>query len=523
MDIQLSEIVETSRRVGDTRSRLEKVGRLATLLRAAPPHLVPIAVAYLSGRVRQSRLGIGPSALRRAAATPSAASAELRIAEVDDILQRIADTAGPGSATERNRLLGGLMARATADEQDFLVRLILGELRQGAVEGMMAEAIARAAELPLADVRRALMVAGDLGAVAAAALGEGTAGLGRFTVELFRPLRPMLAQTAEDALDALGKLNRAAFEYKLDGARVQVHKAGDDVCIFSRRLNDVTASVPEIAAAVRRLPADDAILDGEVLALRRDGRPLPFQMTMRRFGRKKDLSAMGEALPLTPFFFDCLRLNGADMLTAPTAERIAALGQAAEGHMLVPRTVTDDSDAARAFVVEALDRGHEGVMAKALEAPYEAGARGGAWLKIKVAKTLDLVVLAAEWGSGRRRGWLSNLHLGARDPENGGYVMLGKTFKGMTDELLTWQTVRLQELEIGRDAYTVYVRPELVVEIAFSDLQESPHYPGGLALRFARVKGYRPDKRAEDADTIATVRAIYARQMGAAVSEGASA
>lgn len=376
----------------------------------------------------------------------------------------------------------------------------------------MVEAIARAAGIPASDVRRALMLAGDLAVVAHAALAEGATGLKQFTLSPLQPLQPMLAQTAEDISDALRQLGEAAFEYKMDGARVQIHKVGHDVSVFTRTLNDVTAAVPEIVEAVQCLPARALVLDGEVLAFRPDGLPHPFQITMRRFGRKLDVAQIRNILPLTPFFFDCLHVDGEDLFDRKAKERFAALQMVVPAGLLTPRLVTQAAAEAETFQQEALRRGHEGVMAKALDAPYEAGRRGGAWLKIKRAHTLDLVVLAAEWGHGRRRGWLSNVHLGARDPANGGYVMLGKTFKGMTDAMLEWQTQRLKELELAHDAYTVYVRPELVVEVAFNDIQASPHYPGGLALRFARVKHYRPDKKPEQADTIETVRAMYARQ-----------
>jgi DNA ligase-1 len=348
--------------------------------------------------------------------------------------------------------------------------------------------------------------------VAKAALGEGGAGLARFAIQLFRPIKPMLAQPADDVADALDTLGRAALEHKLDGTRIQVHKAEGEVRVYSRRLNEVTAAVPEIVEAVQRLPTREAILDGEAIALRPDGRPQPFQITMRRFGRKLDVAAMRKSLPLDAAFFDLLALDGANLIDLPAAERFAALEDALPAPLRIPRIVTDRPDEAIAFVGQAHAAGHEGVMAKALGAPYQAGASGKSWLKVKAATTLDLVVLAAEWGSGRRRGWLSNLHLGARDPTAGGFVMLGKTFKGLTDQMLTWQTEQFLAREIARDRYTVYVRPELVVEIAFNDLQASSQYPGGLALRFARVKAYRPDKRAEDADTIDAVRALYRQQ-----------
>jgi DNA ligase 1 len=510
----LQDLVETSARVTEVSGRLAKIGHLADALRRAGPEEIDIAVSYLSGEPRQGRIGVGYAALREAMGEASSAPM-LTLGEVDETLGRILATRGSGSTAERRRLLGALFARATPAEQEFLFRLIIGELRQGALGGVMVEAVARAAELPVAEVRRAVMLLGRVAPVARAALAEGRAGLAQFAIELFRPLRPMLAQTAEDAEDALSRFSPAGFEYKLDGARVQVHKSGPEIRIFTRELNDVSAAAPEIVEAIGRLPVDSLILDGEAISFRPDGMPQPFQVTMRRFGRKLDVAALRETLPLTAWFFDCLFFDGQPLIDHPQDERIGALGAALPKDLIVPRLVTDDSAAAGAFVEEALARGHEGVMAKALDSPYEAGARGAGWLKIKRAHTLDLVVLAAEWGHGRRHGWLSNLHLGAYDPASGGFVMLGKTFKGMTDRMLAWQTEKLKELASDDSGYAVHVRPELVVEIAFNDLQASPRYPGGLALRFARVKRYREDKRPEDADTINTVRAIYARQTGA--------
>jgi DNA ligase 1 len=512
--MELQDVALTSRRVATTAARGEKIALLAALLGRCPPDRIETAVGILAGALRQGKIGIGYAGLRAARNAPPAAVSALTLADLEAALDRLVGIRGKGTAAERARLLHELFARATADEQDFLVRLLLGELRQGALEGLMVEAVARAAALPLGDVRRAVMMAGDIGVVAQAALAEGQAGLDRFKVELFRPIKPMLAQPAADIEDALSTLGCAALEYKLDGARIQVHKGAAEVRVFSRRLNDVTEAVPEIVEAVHDLPAREAILDGEAIALRQGGRPQPFQITMRRFGRRLDVAAMRETLPLAAFFFDALALDGANLIDLPAEERFAALDGAVPVTLRVPRTITDRVEEAAAFVAQAQAAGHEGVMAKALGAPYQAGARGKSWLKVKAATTLDLVVLAAEWGNGRRQGWLSNLHLGARDPE-GGFVMLGKTFKGLTDEMLAWQTEQFLAREVARDRYTVYVRPELVVEIAFNDLQASPHYPGGLALRFARVKGYRPDKSPEDADTIDTVRALYQRQSGA--------
>lgn len=509
----LKDLVETSARVRETSGRLAKIGHLAELLRRAGPLEVGIAVSYLSGEVRQGRIGVGYAALREAAGEASTAPS-LTLLEVDARLGEIMAARGSGSTAARRRLLAELFGRATRDEQAFLFRLLVGEVRQGALEGVMVEAVARAAGLPAADIRRAVMLSGQLAPVAEAALGEGSAGLQRFAVEVFRPLRPMLAQTAEDAEEALRKFSPAGFEYKLDGARVQVHKAGSEIRIFTRELNDVTAAAPEIAEAVAALPADTLILDGEAIVFRPDGKPQPFQVTMRRFGRKLEVAAMRGELPLSALFFDCLMIAGAALIDRPQDERAAALTDAVPPRLRVPRLVTGNAQAAGAFIAEAIARGHEGVMAKALDAPYEAGARGAGWLKIKQVHTLDLVVLAAEWGHGRRRGRLSNLHLGAYDPESGGFVMLGKTFKGMTDQMLAWQTEKLQALATGTDGHVVHVRPELLVEVAFNDIQSSPHYPGSLALRFARIKGYRTDKRPEEADTIATVRALYERQAG---------
>ncbi|MFL6665064.1 MAG: ATP-dependent DNA ligase [Rhizobacter sp.] len=511
MTTLLAAVVDASARVAETSSRLAKRDAIAACLRSADADEVEIAVAYLSGETRQGRIGIGYATLAALRGSPAAQPA-LTLRDVDATLDRIAATTGKGSAAERGAVLAALFARATADEQDFLLRLLVGELRQGALEGVMVDAIAAAAALPVAEVRRAVMFTGSLGLVARVALSEGADALARFAVALHRPVQPMLAQPADDIAAALAQLGTAALEWKVDGARVQVHKSDDGIKVYTRSLNDVTDSVPEIVEALQAVPARELILDGEAVAFTASGAPQPFQVTMRRFGRKLDVARMRGELPLSVYFFDCLYRDGAPLMDHPARERFDALAAAVPAPLVIPRLITADVAAAESFYADALARGHEGVMAKALDAPYEAGSRGASWLKVKRAHTLDLVVLAAEWGHGRRRGWLSNLHLGARDPA-GGWVMLGKTFKGMTDALLEWQTRELLARESGRDDYTVFVRPELVVEIAFNDLQASPQYPGGLALRFARVKGYRPDKRPEDADTIETVRAVYAAQM----------
>lgn len=512
--MQLSQLVMVSEQVTAASGRLEKIGLLAGLLRQLAPEEIPLATAFLSGSARQGRIGLGGSAIREASVAPPAASASLSLGDVDRDFARIATVTGRGAARDRGRLLADLFSRATSPERDFLVRLLFGELRQGALEGVLVEAVARAAGLPSSAVRRAAMLTGDLGRVAVTAITEGEPGLRAFAVRLLQPVQPMLADTADDVQAAMDRLGEAALEYKLDGARIQAHKAGDEVKIFSRALRDVTVAVPEVVEAVRALPAGEAILDGEVIGLRADGTPQPFQVTMRRFGRKLDIGRLRAEIPVQPFFFDLLHRDGASLLDEPQAARFEALSSLASPGLVIAHLRTGDRSQAEDFVREALRRGHEGVMAKALSAPYAAGSRGQAWLKIKQARTLDLVVLAAEWGHGRRRGWLSNLHLGARDPASGRFVMLGKTFKGLTDELLAWQTAALLPLETSRDAYTVYVRPELVVEIAFNDLQESPQYPGGLALRFARVKRYRLDKTAADADTFDTVQAIFRAATG---------
>jgi DNA ligase-1 len=510
--MRLHDVVAVSRSVAETKARLDKIGHLAACLRYAEPNDIEIAVALLSGEPRQGRIGLGPAVLRAALPTVAASTPSLTLGEVDAVLDRIARTRGAGSADDRSRLARELLARATGDEQDFLLRALLGALRQGAVEGLMVEAVASAARLPLNEVRRALMVSGDLGAVARAALTEGRAALARMAIQLFRPLTPMLAQTAEGVGEALERLGEAALEDKLDGARIQLHKRESEIRVFTRNLNDVTSAVPEIVEVARDLPVSSLILDGEAIAVRDDGRPQPFQVTMRRFGRRLDVERLRQEIPLRAAFFDCLYADGTAMIDRPASERFAALARAVPEALLVRRRVTPILSEAERFLAEALGAGHEGIMAKALDAPYEAGGRGGAWLKVKPAVTLDLVVLAVERGNGRRSRWLSNLHLGARDPATEGFVMLGKTFKGMTDQMLAWQTEELRKLAVSDDGYTVQVEPKLVVEVAFSDIQASPRYPGGLALRFARVKRYRPDKRAEDADTIETVRSIYERR-----------
>jgi DNA ligase-1 len=564
--VQLAELVRASEAVAAVSGRRKKIEAIAELLRRVEPDEVAIAVAYLSGELRQRQIGVGYAALRDllAADTPSAAvrtaaesggagaaaggsdgaaadhqAGALTLAEVDAVFGEIGATTGRGSQAERRRLLGTLFGRATSAERTFLARLLSGELRQGALEGVMIEAVAAAAGVAAGEVRRAHMLGGSLQAVAAAALGSHDAlgshgepgvlaALRSFRLQVGRPLQPMLAAAADSitaAFEKVGEGAAAAVEWKIDGIRVQVHKRGDDVAVFTRTLDDITSRVPEVVAAVRALPAGTVVLDGEVIALGPDQRPRPFQVTAGRTGSRSDVARLAAEVPLTVFFFDLLHAGGTDLVDEPGARRYAQLAETVPAGLLIPRTVTKDAAAAEDFFAGSVRRGHEGVVVKSLDAPYAAGRRGAGWIKVKPRHTLDLVVLAAEWGHGRRRGWLSNLHLGARDPETGGHVMLGKTFKGLTDELLRWQTGRLLELAdpaVSRSADpggssaapwgVVTVRPELVAEIAFDGLQVSSRYPGGLALRFARVLRYRPDKRAADADTIDTVRAIAAGQ-----------
>ena len=485
----LHSLVEVSKQVAGTSGRLAKIKLLANLLKQASADEIEIVIAYLSGTIRQAKVGVGWATLQKAKAR-AGTSASLQIRDVDDTLEKISRMSGKGSAGEKQRLLSDLFSRATAEEQDFLFRLLSGELRQGALEGIMVEALAKARDLPANEVRRAMMLAGDLTAVAK---GE----LSSFKVQLFRPIKPMLAKTATDVEEALAELGPASFEYKLDGIRIQVHKKASEVRIYSRTLNDITAELPTVVDNSRILEITEAILDGEAIVLSAEKRPVRFQETMKGLGGG------------IPFFFDILYLDGTSLLDQPYSTRAKILAEHVPESQRPPRIVTADARQAQDFFDAAIAAGQEGLMAKGLESTYEAGRRGGAWFKVKKANTLDLVVLAAEWGHGRRHGKLSNLHLGARDPATGGFVMLGKTFKGMTDELLDWQTKRLHEIETHRDGVVVYVRPELVVEIAFNGLQDSPHYPGGLALRFARVIRYRDDKQPEEADTIETVRKLH--------------
>lgn len=509
--MQLARLVDAVAGNRATTKKSAKVRLLAEALKEAHEREIELAARYLSGSLSQGKIGIGRSLIQKAMQDTPPGGGPLTLLDVDDALDRLAAEQGSGSMERRVTELARLFSRAAPDERRFLSQLLVGEIRQGALEGLLLDAIAVAANLSSSDVRSACMFAPDIGVVARTALEEGRAGLARFSLELFTPVAPMLANSAEDVEEALARLDEAAFEYKLDGARIQVHKGGQDVRIFTRQLQDVTERLPEIVAWARALPLREAIFDGEALGFRPDGRPQPFQVTMRRLGRQRDVTTVQQEIPLSPCMFDVLSLEGQSLIVHPYRDRARLLREAVPS-AAVPHMETKDPEAARSFFQAAVAAGHEGIMAKSLIAPYSAGQRGFFWLKLKQATTLDLVILAAEWGNGRREGRLSNLHLGARDPESGQFVMLGKTFKGLTDEMLAWQTERLLSLETHRDAVTVYVRPALVVEIAFSDVQQSPRYPAGLALRFARVKGYRPDKSADQADTIQTVTALFERQ-----------
>jgi DNA ligase-1 len=509
--VLLTELAAVSRTVSQTSARLAKVAALADALRSAAPDEIPVVVAYLSGELPQRQIGVGWAALRSVPAPAEVPS--LTVHGVNEAFSRIGAVSGKGSALERKRLVGELFTAATAEEQYFLVRLLSGELRQGALDGVMTDAVARAAEVPGGEVRRAVMLSGSLAVTAQAALGGGGAALARFGLQIGRPLKPMLASSEASIDEALARIGgQAAVEWKLDGIRVQAHVADGAVRLFTRSLDDITDRLPEVVTALAALPVQDAVFDGELIALRADGRPYAFQDTASRAASEVDARSAArqsaDTVPLSVFLFDALHLNGTDLIDLPDVERHAALASVVPMAMLMPRLVTDDPGAATAFFQSSVAKGHEGVVVKSLTTPYAAGRRGAGWIKVKPRHTLDLVVLAVEWGHGRRQGWLSNLHLGARDPETGGWVMLGKTFKGLTDELLTWQTERFLQLEDHRDDWTVYVRPEQVVEIAFDGVQRSPRYPGGVALRFARVIRYRDDKPADEADTIHTVTAL---------------
>ncbi|MFE5667622.1 ATP-dependent DNA ligase [Streptomyces niveus] len=500
----LATLAHVSQEVAATSARSRKIALLAELFRAAGPADVPVVIPWLAGRLPQGRIGVGWQALKDP--VPAADTATLTIREADDTVTALAAVAGPGSQAERRRLVQALLGAATGEEQRFLIALLSGEVRQGALDAVAGEALAQATGAPSADVRRAVMLAGSLQSVAERLLADGPEALAEFRLTVGRPVLPMLAQTAGSVAEAVEKLAPCAVEEKLDGIRVQVHRRGDAVRVYTRTLDDITDRLPEVTAAALALEGDRLILDGEVIALDADGRPRPFQEVAGRVGSRTDVTAAAVAVPLSPVFFDVLAADGEDLLDLSYAERRTTLDRLVPEPMRVRRVVVPAPDSAEAaeFWRATLDRGHEGVVIKALDTPYSAGRRGAGWVKVKPVHTLDLVVLAAEWGHGRRTGRLSNLHLGARQPD-GSFVMLGKTFKGLTDAMLEWQTTRLRELALDDDGFTVRVRPELVVEIAYDGLQRSTRYPAGVTLRFARVLRHREDKRAADADTVETV------------------
>ncbi|MGW0245868.1 ATP-dependent DNA ligase [Nocardia goodfellowii] len=525
-----SDVVQASETVRATRSRKTKIAALSALLAAAETAELAPVVAWVSGELRQGRIGTGWRTLTTVDGTPATA-ATLTVAAVDAAFTELAGVSGSGSANRRKELLTALWAAATADEQGFLLRLLTGELRQGALTAIVAEAVAAAAEVPVELVRRAYMLSGQLPVTAAAALTGGAPALREFRLEVGRPIQPMLAAPGASLDEVLAEFDgEVTVEHKMDGARIQVHRDGDRVWVFTRTLRDITDRVPELVALVGALDCTSVVLDGETLALTDSGRPRPFQETMSRFATsvltpvettpvpdpapdatgpvaEAAAATVTKELLLHPYFFDCLHLNGRDLLDSPLYQRRAALTEVAAEYT-IPALIRPDAEAAAEYFDGVLASGHEGVMIKALNAPYAAGRRGRAWQKIKPTHTLDLMVLGAEWGYGRRTGYLSNLHLGARDPETGEPVMVGKTFKGLTDALLGWQTAEFPRHERARDEHTVYLRPELIVEIALDGVQVSPRYPGGVALRFARVVRYRPDKGPADADTIDAVRAL---------------
>ncbi|CAM5610837.1 putative DNA ligase [Streptomyces pilosus] len=504
----LSRLARVSQEVAATSARSRKIALLAELFREAEPADVPVVIPYLAGRLPQGRIGVGWKVLSRPVAP--AAEPSLTVREVDARLTELGGVSGPGSQAERARLVGELLGASTEDEQRFLFGLLTGEVRQGALEAVAVEGLAQATGAPPDAVRRAVMLAGSLQSVAEALLADGPGALERFRLTVGRPVLPMLAHSASSVAEAVGKLGACAVEEKLDGIRVQVHRDGGTVRVHTRTLDDITDRLPEVTAAALDLRGERFILDGEVISFDGEGRPRSFQETAGRVGSRTDVVTAAREVPVSPVFFDALSVDGRDLLDLPFAERHAELARLVPEPMRVRRTVVSgprEEDAAEEFLARTLERGHEGVVVKGLDAPYSAGRRGASWLKVKPVHTLDLVVLAAEWGHGRRTGKLSNLHLGARTAD--GFAMLGKTFKGMTDAMLAWQTKRLRELAVDESGYVVTVRPELVVEIAYDGLQRSTRYPAGVTLRFARVLRYREDKRPEEADTVETLLAAH--------------
>jgi DNA ligase-1 len=499
----LADVVAASKDVAETSSRSGKIALLAALLGRLDPSEVAIATGFLAGAPRQGRIGVGYSAIDGVQPAPARA-ASLTVHDLDAAIGELQRATGGGSAARRRQLLHDLLGRATEDEAEFIRRLFTGGLRQGALAGIMIDAVAKAAGVPAVAARRALMLSGDLTHTAELALTSGSEGLAAVGFEIFRPIFPMLASTAENVADAVASFDCASVEWKLDGIRIQIHRREQDVRVYTRNLNDITHALPGIVEAVLRLPLEQAVLDGEALWMGADG-PAAFQDTVAQ------IDSNAPPTGIVTFLFDLLHLDGDDLLDTPLRERAGRLDALAP-HLKIPGAITSDPEVAARLLEEALRAGHEGVVVKDVASLYTAGRRGKAWLKVKPVRTYDLVALGAEWGHGRRQGRLSNLHLGARDPTTGTFVMVGKCFKGLTDELLEWQTKELLERETGRRGIAVLVRPELVVEIALDGVQSSKRYPGGVALRFARVKRYRPDKRPEEADTIDDLRALLPRR-----------
>lgn len=511
--MNLSRLVETSAAVAATRSRLTKVAHLRDLLKSASGPDIGLVTHYLSGELPQGRIGVGPALIRKVLPVAAADVSVLTLADLNVAFDTIAAISGSGANARRHAELEALLARALGEEQRFIVRLLVGEIRQGALEGVMVEAVAAAADLPAVAVRRALMISGSLPQVLRTALVGGVERLNEYRLELGRPVRPMLAQPSESLSQALQECESACVDVKMDGVRIQAHRQGDRVWLFTRAMHEVSRRLPEVVARLRSVNEQHFILDGEVIALNDQGQPLPFQDTMKRFGRKSDVESMAAAMPLSPVFFDVLHCAGEDLIDHPARCRFERLSEILPRDMVMPRVVDASPEEAETFLQTVLEQGHEGLMVKRLSSPYQAGSRGSDWLKIKPVHTLDLIVLAAEWGSGRREGWLSNLHLGARagdadSTDSSQWVMLGKTFKGLSDEMLRWQTERLLELEVSRDKYVVHVRPELVVEVAFNEVQRSSNYASGMALRFARVKRFRHDKTPNDVEPAASLAAL---------------
>jgi DNA ligase-1 len=497
-----AQLVAASAEVASTRSRKAKTATLARLLRDLEPSEIPVAVGLLAGNIRQGRIGVGYASAFGVAVAPLAEPV-LTLMQVDEVFDQIPTVIGAGSQDRRARILEDLFARSTEAEQDFLRRTLTGEVRQGALAGLMVDAVAEAYDVPAAAVRRALMLRADLGAVARTAAEAGVAGLAMIGLQVLSPVQPMLASPAASIEEAV--TGEVSVEWKLDGARIQVHRLGGEVRVFTRNQNDVTARMPEVVAVGRRLAVNGVILDGEAMALRTDGTPQPFQETMSRFGTEERAFA---EVPLYPFFFDVLHVDGVDLIDLPLSERLPQLDRIIPMEHRIERIATSDAGEAARFTDGALAAGHEGVMVKDLDSKYEAGRRGKSWRKVKPVHTFDLVVLGVEWGHGRRSGFLSNIHLGARDPDSGEFVMVGKTFKGMTDEILKWQTETFPALEVSRSNWGILLRPEQVVEVAIDGVQASTRYPGGVALRFARVKKYRFDKGPDEADTIQSLQAL---------------